>query len=79
MLCDDCSEAVRTEEGRQEFVTEKYIELKYTGEEERERIRGERQEARAESVRRSNKLVSQTSMFTSAPHDTNHVIYRWFS
>ncbi|CAI8039126.1 Arf-GAP with coiled-coil, ANK repeat and PH domain-containing protein 3, partial [Geodia barretti] len=54
-------EAVRTEEGRQEFITEKYIELKYTGEEERETIREQRKETRAESVRRSNKLISHTS------------------
>ena len=58
------TEAVRTEERRQEFITEKYIELKYTGEEERETIREQRKETRAESVRRSNKLISHTSMWT---------------
>ena len=58
-----CIESARTEEGRQEFITDKYIELKYTEEEERGKIRQERQEARAESVRRSTKLTNQTSTF----------------
>lgn len=53
------SEAVRTDESRQEFITEKYIEMKYASAEDKERILRERQEARDESVRRSTKVTSQ--------------------
>lgn len=52
-------EAIRTDEGRQEFITDKYIEMKYASAEDKERIVRERQEARSESVRRTTKVNSQ--------------------
>ena len=55
------TESVRTDEGRQEFITEKYIGMKYASDEDKERVLRERQEARAESVRRTAKLIPHRS------------------
>ena len=57
------SEAIRTDEGRQDFITEKYIGMKYTAPEDKKRIMKERQESRAESVRRSATLLPQKGMY----------------